>query len=225
MSAPTSIAPHERVRQERLRLGWTQAATAFRAGVSIRNFARFELGGQTSVTHLLRIAAALGLSVELSPIPDSGIVPDPRAVRPRQRGVRQPASDTPKPGSGPAARSAPTPPKPGTYRPPALTETMPSSDAAAVAAAAKDHRDAIARLVAVIVRSRLTNWTAAQVTRNSMSSGSIPESEQPAYVAAVLAQLAQLTPENIVVYGCRPADLAAWQPAWHFDEPIHGALD
>ena len=88
MNPSPSASLGQRIRQERLRLGWTQARTAAAAGQSTRTYARFEREGRTSVEHLLRIVAALGLRLDLTAAPDSGVVPDPRATNPRQRGVR-----------------------------------------------------------------------------------------------------------------------------------------
>ena len=221
MNANSPASLGERIRQERLRLGWTQARTARDAGVSVRNYARFERLGRTSVGHLLSIVAALGLRVDLTAVPDSGIVPDVRATSVRRRGVRQvrtsPVHSSPVSGS-----RLPSTPK---YQPPTLEETLPASDAAMVGASAKKFRDAIRRLMVVIVRNRLTNWTAAQATRDSMSTNAVPDAEKPGYVGAVLAQLAELTPESIQGFGIPTEDFEPWKRVWRTDEPIHGALD
>ena len=83
----------------------------------------------------------------------------------------------------------------------------------------------IRRLVATIVGNRLTNWTAATVTRDSLSANAVPDAERPAYVGAVLAELAQLTPDSIQAFRLHREDFDAWKPTWRTDEPIHGALD
>jgi transcriptional regulator with XRE-family HTH domain len=224
MSTKSTTEIAARIRNERLRLGWTQADTAVRAGVSDRNYRRFERLGRTSLDQFVRIAGALGLGIELAAVADTAPTPDPRSVHPRQRGVRhsrpKPAPAT-KPStkvSPPAQPAAPAVPK---YHPAAPSETMPESDPDVV----KEYQDSINRLVAVIVRNTLTNWTAAQVARNAMASNAVPDGQRPAWIGGVLAKLAQLSPDNLAQYGCRPAEFEAWRSGWHFDEPIHGALD
>lgn len=224
MSTNSSAALGARVRSERLRLGWTQRDTASRAGVSLRTYRRFELQGRTTVEQLVKIAGALGLQVELTALPDAGLVPDPKAATTRQRGVRHPRPKSAGAKQN-ASTSVATAARPATYQPVTLAEQQPAEDAASVEAIAKKYRDSIHRLAGTIVRSRLTNWTSAQVVRNSMSANGVADAEKPAYVAAILAGLSQLTAENITTYGCSPQELEAWRPGWRFDEPIHGALE
>ncbi|MBK7144881.1 MAG: helix-turn-helix domain-containing protein [Xanthomonadales bacterium] len=55
-----------RLRALRLRLGWTQATLAARAGVSLPTVRRFERDGQTTLGNFLRLTHALGALDELA---------------------------------------------------------------------------------------------------------------------------------------------------------------
>lgn len=61
-----------RLRALRLRLCWTQATLAARAGVSLPTVRRFERDGQTTLCNFLRLAHALGALDELA-----GLFPAP----------------------------------------------------------------------------------------------------------------------------------------------------
>jgi transcriptional regulator with XRE-family HTH domain len=50
----------ERVRDQRLRLGWKQETLAERSGVSLPTVRRYERTGRTSVENLLKLCHALG---------------------------------------------------------------------------------------------------------------------------------------------------------------------
>lgn len=56
----------ERVREERLRLGWRQQTLAERAGVSLPTVRRYERTGQATVRNLFRLLHALGRLDELA---------------------------------------------------------------------------------------------------------------------------------------------------------------
>jgi len=56
----------DRIRDERVKRGWSQAMLAERSGVSRTTIARVELGNNVSTASLSKIAAALDLSIELS---------------------------------------------------------------------------------------------------------------------------------------------------------------
>lgn len=231
MNTNSSVDLSARLRAERLRLGWTQSDTAARAGISSRNYARFELLGRTSLSQFVKVAAALGLNVELTAAASASIAGDPSAAKPRQRGVRHPKSKA-EPGKQSARTtaaktraSAPAVQESATYRPPKAGEQQPAASAAEIAAITKKYRDSIDRLAAMIVANRLTNSTSTQLARNFMSSDSVPKADQPAYLAAVLSVLSQLTTDNAAAHGCRPEQLEGWKSGWHFDQSIPGALD
>lgn len=59
------------IREARAALGWTQEELAERAGVSRPTVARIERGDDVNTATLTRVAAALGLSVEITDIGDS----------------------------------------------------------------------------------------------------------------------------------------------------------
>lgn len=56
----------DRIRDERVKRGWSQATLAEKSGVSRPTIARVELGHDVSTATLSKIAAALDLSIELS---------------------------------------------------------------------------------------------------------------------------------------------------------------
>lgn len=87
----------DRLREERLRLGWKQDTLARRSGVSVPTIRRYERTGRTSLRNLLRLCYALGRLDEfadlLSPPPASSIAElEARATAQgkgrRRRGVR-----------------------------------------------------------------------------------------------------------------------------------------
>lgn len=82
-SAPASIVLWGR--QEGLRLGRRQADIATRAGVSCRAYRRFEARGRITLERLLRIATALGLSIDLRPTDGAIVAPNPALTRQRDR--------------------------------------------------------------------------------------------------------------------------------------------
>lgn len=55
-----------RVREARLNLGWSQSELAEAAGVSRPTVARIEAGQQVALGTLVKVAAALGLQVQVS---------------------------------------------------------------------------------------------------------------------------------------------------------------
>ena len=67
----------DRVRAERLRLGWKQSTLAERSGVSLPTIRRYERTGRTSLENLLKLCHALGRLTEfadlLKPPPASSI--------------------------------------------------------------------------------------------------------------------------------------------------------
>lgn len=79
----------ERVRAHRLRLNWSQAELARRAGISVQSYQNFETGhGNITLANLLRILGVLGLASRFALL-----VPEPEEERtlkdvsrpPRQR--------------------------------------------------------------------------------------------------------------------------------------------
>ena len=87
----------DRLRQERLRLGWKQSTLAERSGVSVPTIRRTERSGRTSLRSLLRLCHALGRLDEfahlLAPPPASSLAElearsAHRDKRTRRRGVR-----------------------------------------------------------------------------------------------------------------------------------------
>ena len=87
----------DRIREERLRLGWKQSTLARRSGVSVPTIRRFERTGRTSLRSLLRLCHALGRLDEfadlLAPPPASSIAElearsADQAKGRRRRGVR-----------------------------------------------------------------------------------------------------------------------------------------
>jgi len=86
----------ERVRDERLRLGWKQTTLAKRSGVSLPTIRRYERNGRTSVENLLKLCHALGrldaFADLLEPPPASSIAELEARSTPagpkRRRGVR-----------------------------------------------------------------------------------------------------------------------------------------
>lgn len=62
--AETSAQIAERVRQDRLARGWTQAELAARSGIPIATYRLFEQTGQISLERLIAISGALSRSAE-----------------------------------------------------------------------------------------------------------------------------------------------------------------
>ncbi|PTX90633.1 helix-turn-helix transcriptional regulator [Opitutus sp. ER46] len=218
MSTSLASALASRVRQERLRLGWTQAEVVARSGIPSRSYQRFEATGVITLHALERVLAALGLSFGLTSSDASAApAPDPRLARARQRGLRraQPApapSPTPTPSTG-TASPAPRAPRP-------LPASRPSP--AQVAAMAEQHRQRIMLLVRAIVFNRLNNYTAHQVVVNTMNSAHLAEAERPAFIGAVTAQLNGLNAQTIQAFSISPADFERWARDW---DPTLGIVD
>lgn len=82
----------ERVRQDRLARGWTQAQLAARAGIPLATYRIFEQTGQVSLERLVAISSALGRSEEWSTLFRPRVaqsLDDVNPARPmRQRGRR-----------------------------------------------------------------------------------------------------------------------------------------
>ncbi len=218
MSSTLASMLAARVRQERLRLGWTQSDAAARVGIPLRCYQRFEQRGTLSAVD--RVLPAFGLTLAIASGDGTAPVPDPRVMKTRQRGVRHlrpraakpPSAAVPKPtAEAPASRPSPPP--------------EPPIDPARIAAMAKTQRDRILMTVRTIVSNRLTNYTAYQVVQNVMNAAKdLAEADRPAFVAAVVAQLNGLNAENLPAYGLAPADLERWSPTWNPDRGIVDVL-
>ena len=213
-----------RVRQERLRLGWTQSDAAARVGISLRSYQRFEHA--TTLSGIDRVLAAFDLTLTVTSGDGTSPVPDPCVMKTRQRGVRHlqpraakpPPSAAPQPPASAPVRATSTPPPPA--QPPA-----PSVDPAQLAAVAKAQRDRIVMTVRTIVSNRLTNVTAYQVVQNVMNAArDLAAADRPAFVAALVAQLNGLTPENLPAYGLTATDLQRWSATWNPDRGIVDVL-
>jgi transcriptional regulator with XRE-family HTH domain len=231
MSAMTSSAAPlaARVRDERLRVGWTQADLANRAGMSVDTYVRFERSAKINLGRLLKVTTALGFDLTLSAsgtAPSSPSLPDPRLVRVRQRGLRhaRPASAPSTPSKTPASGSRP---KPTGARPPAPLPARAtlSVDPSAVAEATKQYRDPIRMLVNTIVFNRLNNYTTRTVVQNVMSAHNVPDSAKPAFVAAVEAEIAGLNAENCIALSINPSTYETWAKTWNYNLGIVGALE
>ncbi|PTX99042.1 helix-turn-helix transcriptional regulator [Opitutus sp. ER46] len=218
MSTSLASALAGRVRQERLRLGWTQAEVIARSGIPTRTYLRFEQEGVITLHALERVLTALGLSFALTPA-DGSAVPaaDPRLARQRQRGLRR-AAPTPPPSP------APTPPAGSASSAPRARRPSPAKrpSPAQVAAMADQHRQRIMYLVRAIVFNHLNNYTAHQVVVNTMNSAHLAEAERPAFVGAVTAQLNGLNAQTIQAFSISPADFERWSRDW---DPTLGILD
>ncbi len=212
-----------RVRQERLRLGWTQADAAARVAIPVRAYQRFEQSAKITLPRLEQVLAGLGLtlavvSAEGTPPP----TPDPRVMQTRQRGLRHsrpatPAQPEPSTASGVAASRSGADRRKPPPTPPARV------DPGLVAAVAKRHRDRIMLTVRTIVANGLNNYTAYQVVQNVMGSAKgFAEGDRPAFVAAMVSQLNGLNAENIAGYGIAPADFERWTRSW---KPDLGIVD
>ena len=212
-----------RAREQRLRLGWTQADVAARVGISRRTYMRFERSGAVTVPQLARVLQAVGLTLTVT-LDASETAPtvDPRAARVRQRGLRR-ARPVPPPRSGPPKQEAapassapagvPTTAAPQT----AVRQEKPTApaDPAIIARIAKDHSNALLMLVRAIVANGLTHYTAQQVVRNVMTTErGLTEADRPAFLAALEQQLKSLTSENIAAFGLSTAELDHWSPTW-----------
>ncbi len=233
MNAVTALSLAHRFREERLRLGRTQAEVAAAAGVSTVSLYRFERSGAITLDRLLAIAATLGISVELTAASAGGgsaLTPDPRVTGVRQRGLRHA-----KPPASPArATSASSPaPQAGTRtrapsaaaRPATGTHTAPTPravDSRAASAALQQHRDAIVRLVGTIVNNRLDNYAAFTPTQNVMRAQHVDEGGQAAFFAAVEGELGRLNAQTCASFGVDPQRLASWQQIWR---PELGIVD
>ncbi len=99
MSMPEDIGRRlaDRLRGERLRLGWKQSTLAERSGVSVPTIRRYERTGRTTIETLLRLCHALGRLEEfadlLAPPPASTLAElearaADRGKGQRKRGVR-----------------------------------------------------------------------------------------------------------------------------------------
>lgn len=83
----------QRVREERLRLGWTQGDMAGRCGMCLRSYQHFEQSARITLPWLERVLAALGLSLAVVPADGAALLP-PAVTRTRQRGLRHAPSGT-----------------------------------------------------------------------------------------------------------------------------------
>ena len=217
-----------RIRQERLRLGWTQIETAARAGLPLSTYKRFERLGVISLGGLADIATAMGLEISLATSASAAApVIDPRVSRIRQRGLRRPRSAAEPILDAGTAAAAGSRPRQTKGRPPA---TLPSTDTqgpapAQVSAVLKRYRQAINHLVNTIVSNRLNNYTAATPVQNVMRSNRVPAEERAAFVAAVEGSLGALNAENGVALRLSAATYEAWAKGWKFDLGIVGALE
>lgn len=222
MSTPTGASVAAQVRQERLRLGWTQRDLAARAGLPAISYARFERSGGIPLDRLLAILSVLGLSLALSPAAGAPALPA-AGTRVRQRGIRR-APPAPDAAAARAKSGRPAAPAPASGQPAAVTP-RPPIDAAALAHTRKQYRDAIIQLVSTIVLNKATNYTSGQSVRNVMRAKNIDDSGKPAFVGAVEAELNRLTVDNCVAYGISPAAFETWSKTWRTDIGIYDALD
>jgi transcriptional regulator with XRE-family HTH domain len=231
MSAPTSAAAPlaARVRQERLRIGWTQADLANRAGLSVDTYVRFERSAQISLERLLKVGTALGLDLTFSASGATTLspsLPDPRLLHVRQRGLRhmRPAVKRFEPAKTPSSSARP---KPATAQPPAPPPVRPepSIDPSAVAEVAKQYRDPIRMLVRTIVLNQLNNYTTRTVVENTMRSNRVDVTVQPAFVAAVEGELAKLDGQTCALLGINTSDYENWAKTWNANLGIIGVFE
>lgn len=210
----------ERIRQQRLSLGWTQTDAAARAGISARMYQRLERNATVTLATLDRVLSALGLTLTLV-ASDGGTAPVPDARLGRKRGLRHAnaASVPPRPpvrvaGGAPlpvAGRPAATP---GPKRTPPVAGDR-------ITAVLKAQRNQVLLTVRTVVMNALNNYTAYPVVQNFLHTARGLEDE-PAFVAAVEAQLDALNAENIVGYGLSAADYQRWAAGW---KPERGIVD
>lgn len=216
----------DRARQERLRLGWTQAVAAAQVGVSRRVYERFEGTATVTLRHLIQVLEGLGLTLSIVPKAASAApVQNPVAARLRQGRVRHARAATmPGLASQPAAKETSPSANANTDRRSA-SNTPSTPDSAAVARVAQQHGNAILMLVRAIVTNGLTNYTSLQVVRNIVNTErDLRETDRPAFVAAVESQLNGLNAENLGAYGLAKADYDRWSTAWNRDLGIANAL-
>lgn len=224
-----------RVRQERLRLGWTQADAAGRVGISRRSYQRFEQAAAITLAKLDRVLAAFGLGVALAPA--TGVaVPSPDARLQRQRGLRHaapPVAAEAKPAAS-AAPVKPPPPAATNARPTVVTSPLPSAPAAAsidparVVDLTRRLRDRVFLTIYPIVAGAQTNYTAYGVVENIMNTTpGLSADDRPVFVAAVVAQLNALTPEKLPIFGINRSTYDRWLQTWSRDlgiiDPVTGA--
>lgn len=99
----------DRLRQRRLRRGWTQAEIAERAGLKPATYVLFERTGQIALLRLLRVLEVLDLLEEFDRIGRSedltGVTLDeltrPERLRGRRRAAPPAASSRPSPSTAP----------------------------------------------------------------------------------------------------------------------------
>jgi transcriptional regulator with XRE-family HTH domain len=225
MSAtPSSAAPlAARIRQERLRLGWTQADLASRAGIVADTYMRFERSAEITLGRLLKVSSALGLNLAFTEA-DSAEAPrpDPRLQRTRQRGLRRPRP-APTTATLSAASGSASPARRAVARSSAK-QTPPAVDPRAVADVMKRYRDSILRLVRLIVSNQLTNYTTRTVLQNVMSSNGVEDATKPAFVGAVETELANLTAENCAALSLTRSEYETWAKSWDPSIGIFEAL-
>lgn len=227
MTSPLLVMLAGRVRQERLRLGWTQAVAASHAGISARAYQRFEQAATITLRRLEQVLGAFGLSLAVAtPAGVAPPAPDPRLARQRglrparPPGARTPASgDAPKPPPRPTGTRSATPPAPS----PAVAQPPPPGpapaapvDPARVALITQNFRQKILNAMFPIVANAMTNTTAYGVVANMMSvTPELAEADRPAFVAAVAAQLDALTPETIAAYSIGRSSYERWASTWN----------
>jgi transcriptional regulator with XRE-family HTH domain len=211
------------LRQQRLRLGLTQAAIAGRSRLSVASYKRFERSGRISLERLFDVAAALGMSLTLAGTGTTSAAVDPRVVQVRQRGLRRvrPVSP-PRPESDAPTASLASPQSPQVAAP---ATPKPTVDSAAVADMMKRYGDPIRLLIRAMVFNGLGNYTARNVVQNVMRSNRVSDADQPAFVAAVAAQIAQLNSENCVALGINATTYEPWAKTWNPELGIVGALE
>ena len=81
----------DRVRGERLHLGWKQSTLAERSGVSVPTIRRYEKTGRTSLRNLLKILSALGRLDDLE-----GLLRPPPARSIEELGARADLRENPR---------------------------------------------------------------------------------------------------------------------------------
>jgi transcriptional regulator with XRE-family HTH domain len=231
MSAPSSSAAPlaTRIRQERLRLGWTQADLASRAGVALNTYERFERSAEISLGRLLKVAAAVGLDLTFATpgeVTPSASLSDPRLLHVRQRGLRH-ARPAPEPSRTAKTPSSDPQPTPATPRPPAPppVQPKPSVDPSAVAEVAKQYRDPIRLLVRTIVLNQLNNYTTRTVVENTMRSKNVDVATQPAFVAAVEGELAKLNGQTCALLEINASEYENWAKTWDTNLGVVGVFE